>query len=89
VRIAGCSVDNLEAQRAFAEKFSLRYPLIADPGGPIAQSYGVFRDDWKVATRATAVIGEDGMIVKTYPNAPGHGKGHAEEVYRDVEAVLS
>lgn len=89
MRVAGCSVDTLEAEKAFAEKFSLRFPLIADPDGEIAKAYDVYRDDWKVAGRATAVIREDGTILKTYPKAPLDGKGHAEEVYRDVEGLVS
>jgi len=35
------------------------------------------------------VIVEDGTILKTYPKAALDGKGHAEEVYGDVEALLS
>jgi hypothetical protein len=35
------------------------------------------------------VIGEDGTILRTYPKAALDGKGHAEEVYRDVEALMS
>jgi peroxiredoxin Q/BCP len=81
VRVAGCSTDDLGAQNAFAGKHGgLRFPLIADPDGAIAQTYGVYREDWKVAGRATAVIGEDGTILKTYPEAPLNGKGHAQEV---------
>jgi hypothetical protein len=34
------------------------------------------------------VIGEDRTILKTYPEAPLDGKGHAEAVYSDVEALL-
>jgi thioredoxin-dependent peroxiredoxin len=89
VRLAGCSVDTLEAQRAFAEKVGgLRFPLIADPEAEVAKAYGVFREDWKLAGRATAVIGEDGTILKTYPKAPLDGKGHAEEVYGDLDKLL-
>ena len=76
-------------QKAFSDKHGgFRYPLIADVGGDIAKAYGVWREDWKVATRATSVIAEDGTILKTYPEAPGHGKGHAEQVYRDLEQML-
>jgi len=49
----------------------------------------VFREEWKVAGRATAVIGEDGTILKTYPQAALDGKGHAEEVFGDLEGLLS
>jgi len=90
VRVAGCSVDTLEAQQAFADKLDgLSFPLIADPDAKIASAYGVYRDDWKVAGRATVVIGEDGTILKTYPKAPLDGKGHAEEVFGDLAGILS
>jgi peroxiredoxin Q/BCP len=88
VRVAGCSVDTLEAQKTFSDKHGFRFPLIADDGGEIAKAYGVYRDDWKVAGRGTAVIGEDGTVLKTYPKAPLDGKGHAEHVYTELQALL-
>jgi len=88
--VAGISVDTLEAQQAFADKLGgLRFPLVADPEATVATAYGVYREDWKVAGRATAVIGEDGTILKTYPQAPLDGKGHAEEVFGDLGSILS
>lgn len=89
MRLAGCSVDTLEAQQAFADKLGgLHFPLIADPDAEIANAYGVFKEEWKVAGRTTAVIGEDGVIVKTFPAAPLDGKGHAEAVFHDIEALF-
>ena len=41
-----------------------------------------------MAGRATVVIGEDATIVKTYPEAPLDGKGHAEAVFADVRALV-
>lgn len=82
-------MDTLDAQKAFASKASLRFPLIADHDGEIAKAYGVYRDDWKVAGRATAIIGEDGTVLKTYPKAPGDGKGHAQEVFAAAEELFS
>lgn len=86
--MAGCSVDPLEAQEAFAKKFELRFPLIADTDAAVAKAYDVYRDDWKVAGRATAVIGRDGVVLKTYPRASLDGKGHAEQVLADVRKLL-
>ncbi|MEA2885566.1 MAG: thioredoxin-dependent peroxiredoxin [Bradyrhizobium sp.] len=89
MRLAGCSTDTLEAQRAFADKLGgLRFPLIADPDASVAKAYGVFKEVWKVAGRATALIGEDGTVLKTWPEAPLHGKGHAEEVFDEAEKLL-
>lgn len=90
MRLAGCSVDTLEAQQAFADKIGpLRFPLIADPDAKIANAFGVFKEEWKVSGRATALIGEDGTVLQTYPAAPLDGKGHAEEVYSRLGEVLS
>jgi len=55
----------------------------------VAKAYDVYKEDWKVAVRATAAIGEDGVVLKTYPEAPLNGKGHAEEVFGDIEALFA
>lgn len=90
MRLAGCSVDTLEAQKAFADKIGgLHFPLIADADAEVAKAFDVYRDDWKVAGRTTAVIGEDGTVLQTYPAAPLDGRGHAEAVYHDVESLFS
>lgn len=83
-------MDTLETQAAFAKNIGgIRFPLIADPEGEVAKAFEVYREDWKVSGRATAVISEDGLVLKTYPRAPLDGKGHAEEVFSDVEALVS
>jgi hypothetical protein len=38
VRLAGCSVDGLEAQQAFSDKHDLGYPLIADTDAEVAKA---------------------------------------------------
>jgi thioredoxin-dependent peroxiredoxin len=81
-------VDTVEDQKAFAQKHKLSYPLIADSDAEIAKAYGVYKEDWQLAGRATAVIGEDGRVLKTYPKAPLSGEGHAEQVYKDLEELL-
>jgi peroxiredoxin len=90
VKVAGCSIDDLEAQQAFHTKHGgFRFPLIADPSCEIAHAYDVWRADWGRTGRATLVIGEDGTVLKTYPEAPIHGKGHAQAVFEDVERLLA
>ena len=66
----------------------IRFPLIADPDAEIAKAYDVWLEKWGTSARATAVIREDGVIVKTYPRAPLDGKGHAEQVYGDCEELF-
>jgi peroxiredoxin Q/BCP len=90
VRIAGCSIDDIAAQQSFHEKHGgFRFPLIADPTKEIARAYDVYREDWERTGRATCVIGEDGTVLLTYPEAPIHGQGHAEAVFADVERLLA
>jgi peroxiredoxin Q/BCP len=41
VKVIGVSVDDCPAQKAFAEKYGLRFPLIADTKKEISAQYGV------------------------------------------------
>ena len=90
VRLAGCSIDSLDDQKAFSAKHGgFRFPLIADTDGAIAKAYDVMMQDRDLAKRCTAVISEAGDIVKTYPDAPRDGKGHAEQVYADAAGLFA
>ena len=42
-----------------------------------------------MSDRVTAVISEDGTVVKAYAEAPLDGKGHAEKVYGDVGKLFA
>ncbi|MBA2774518.1 MAG: peroxiredoxin [Nocardioidaceae bacterium] len=58
----GISVDDVAAQRGFADSHSLGYPLLSDTDGEIAAAYGVKRKYVSPVKRATFVIGSDGTI---------------------------
>ena len=62
----GISVDDVEAQQAFTDKNGFDYPLLADVGGAVADSFGVKRTGLLAkltpVKRATFVIGVDGVI---------------------------
>lgn len=81
-------MDTLEDQQAFARKQDLRFPLIADPDGDVCRAFDVVKEEWGLAGRATAVIGEDGTILKAFPDAPLDGKGHAQEVLDELKGLL-
>lgn len=86
--MAGCSTDSLEDQRAFVAKLGgIRFPLIADADGEIARAYDVMHDSYPVAGRRTVVIGQDGRVLKTYPDAKA--RGHAEQVLADLRELLA
>ena len=82
--ILGISPDSVEDIRAFREKFSLPYRLVADPDHEVAEAYGVWAQKsmfgkkfWGV-DRSTFVIDPEGRIERIYRKVkPG---GHATKV---------
>ncbi|MCH7494304.1 redoxin domain-containing protein [bacterium] len=68
--VVGISVDMPFAQKAFAERLNLAFPLLSDLGGVVAASYGVAYDDFiglsSVAKRAVFVVGTDGAVTYSW-----------------------
>ncbi len=68
VKIVGVSVDDCPAQRAFADKYGLRFPLIADRTKAVATSYGVLNPRG-VARRVTFLIDRSGAVAEVVDGA--------------------
>jgi len=76
VNVIGISPDAQDAQKKFAEKNKLTFPLLSDTDHKVADSYGVWSE--KVVkgkttsgiNRASFLIGEDGKIAKTWYRVP-------------------
>jgi peroxiredoxin Q/BCP len=67
VTIFGISVDGVEANRSFAEKFSFPYLLLCDTDKKICLAYGAADDaSAQYAARVAYLIDEDGKIVKSF-----------------------
>ncbi len=67
-QVVGISIDVTAAHKAFAEKYHLPFPLLADDKAEVALKYGAV-SNWlvmKVAKRYTFLIDPAGKIVKTY-----------------------
>mgnify|MGYP000513035626 CR=1 FL=1 len=66
--ILGVSVDDVASHKKFADKFSLPFSLIADPGKEIVNLYGVWGEkkmygkSYQGTHRVTFVIDEKGVI---------------------------
>jgi len=63
VRIVGVSVDDCPAQKAFMQKYSLPFPLIADSSKKVGTAYGVLGPRG-TARRVTFLIDADGTVVE-------------------------
>ena len=82
--ILGVSPDTVEAQLAFAEKFTLPFQLLADHEHKVAEAYGVWVEKNNYGkkyfgiARTTFLIGPDGRIRHLFRNV--RVDGHSEEV---------
>jgi thioredoxin-dependent peroxiredoxin len=63
VRVVGVSVDDCPAQKAFAAKYGLKFPLVADAKKEVAGRYGVLGPRG-TARRVSFLIDRDGTIAE-------------------------
>ena len=84
VVVLGISRDTVKAQKKFAEKYDLPYPLLADADQTICNRFGVIKEKnmyGKKVTgieRTTYVIGPDQRLIHEFNKVKP--EGHAEEV---------
>jgi peroxiredoxin Q/BCP len=88
--IVGVSRDTVAAQKKFAEKYALNFSLLADTTSAICDAFGVIVEKNMYGKksigiqRSTFLVGQDGIIAKTWPRVSV--EGHAAAV---LEAVRS
>jgi mycoredoxin-dependent peroxiredoxin len=75
-QLVAISVDSKHSLRAWAEEQGYDFPLLADfwPHGEVARAYGAFLEERGHASRATFVIGVDGVIRSSFEAAPGEAR---------------
>jgi peroxiredoxin Q/BCP len=67
LEVLGISFDDVEENRAFAEKFSFPFRLLCDTDRAVGLAYSAARTaDEGYARRISYVIGEDGTILHAY-----------------------
>jgi peroxiredoxin Q/BCP len=75
VKVLGVSVDDIEAQKRFASKCGLPFPLLADPSKATTRSYGVL-GRFGTALRVTFFIDPDGKVADVVESSSA--KPHVE-----------
>ncbi len=60
--VVGISSQDLDSHRAFKAKHQLNVPLLADPGGRVAQAYSAFARRLGITRRAVIVVDEQGVV---------------------------
>lgn len=63
-QVLGVSVDSVWSHKAFAEKMSIHYPLLADfqPRGAVGDKFGVYLADKGITGRAIAIVDRGGKL---------------------------
>ncbi len=86
--VIGVSLDDVKSQEAFADKYSLPFPLLSDAKMNVAKAYGVlttFRD-MRVAARQTFLIDPAGKIARHYKKVDP--ATHSKQVLADLNELL-
>ena len=86
--VIGVSSDNAESHEGFAEKCSVKYPLLSDEGGRVRSIYGVKSSFGFVPGRVTFVIDKD-MIVRKVFSSQIHPKRHVVEALQALKEIRS
>jgi len=63
VQIYGISINTVEDQKKFSEKYNLNFPLLADADAKVSKLFDVKRPFLPVAKRWTFIINPEGKIV--------------------------
>ncbi len=87
-RVLGVSTDNLSSHQAFAEKYHLPFPLLADTKGEVASRYGaLFKiGPLRFAKRHSFIIDPQGRLAEIYRDvSPKH---HSSEIIARLAALM-
>ena len=82
VKVYGVSMDTVEAQKAFREKHSLPFSLLADTEGKVVTAYGVTQMRKGIPKRQSVLI-KDGKVI--WSNADVKPDTHLAEVLEQVK----
>ncbi|MFT3736452.1 MAG: peroxiredoxin [Rhodocyclaceae bacterium] len=88
-QVVGVSIDESASHKAFAEKYKLPFPLLADADGTVAGLYGAL-SNWGVvrfAKRQTFIIDPRGVVRKIYREVDADK--HAQQVLDDLKAMTT
>lgn len=82
--VLGISPDSVESHQRFRDKFSLSFPLLADPEHQAIEAYGVWKEKsmygrkFMGVERSTFLIDEQGILIEEWRKVKV--EGHVEEV---------
>ena len=83
--VVGISVDSVEDQKKFSDKYKLPFTILSDTGGETCDDYGVLRSfgSMEVANRESFIVNPEGVVVKHYERV--NPETHTQDVIEDLE----
>ena len=90
-KVLGISTDDVASHVKFRDKYSLNFPLLADPDHAVAEKYGAWREKNMYGkksmgiARSTFLIGPDGKVKKVWKAVKVDG--HDEQVLAALRAM--
>jgi len=93
IAVIGVSEDDVDAHEAFAAKYDLPFPLVADPEHAVLDAYGVYGErqmygnTFMGTARTTYLIDPDGVIRHVFKR-PKTG-AHTAEILKKFEALAA
>jgi len=84
-QVVGVSLDDSASHAQFAKKYSLPFPLLADPSGAVTRSYGALPEGSRYAKRYTFLIDPAGKVAKVYTSV--ETARHSVEVIEDLKRL--
>ncbi|MDX1547332.1 MAG: thioredoxin-dependent thiol peroxidase [Rhodothermales bacterium] len=91
IAVVGVSPDPVESHEAFADKYELPFPLLADPAHEILEAYGVWGErnlygrTFMGVKRTTFLIDEEGIVRHVFKRPKV--SEHTQEILKRFEAV--
>ncbi|PKL96594.1 MAG: peroxiredoxin [Gammaproteobacteria bacterium HGW-Gammaproteobacteria-8] len=85
--VLGISVDSVDDQRAFSDKYKLPFTLLSDADGATCDAYGVLRNLGvvEIARRESFLIDPNGVVVKHYERVDP--ASHTQQVIADLKQL--
>lgn len=93
IAIIGVSPDSIASHKKFESKYTLPFPLIADPEHQLIEKFGVWGDKqlfgrkYKGLLRTTFLVNEKGIITKVISKPKS--KNHAAEIMEGFKESMN
>ncbi len=86
-RVFGISPDDVASHQAFRDKYSLNFPLLADPGHKVADLFGVWglRKNGSEGIARTTFVLHAGQVARVFSDVKP--EGHAQEVLAAISEL--